>query len=102
MARAVSDSKQQFASRARDLEINKEVVEKFMQCIECGIEGRDVPIPKFIPELREAMTDQNTIGTSKLLQGYIAKSWIEAMKRTGVKRPHQIAKTLQRSLWGII
>ena len=102
MVKAVSDSKQQFASHARDLGINKEVVDKFMQCIECAINGRGVPIPKFIPELREALTDQNTIGTSKLLQGYIAKSWIEAIKRTGVKRPHQIAKTLQCSVWDII
>jgi hypothetical protein len=38
----------------------------------------------------------------KLLQGYMAKSWVEAMKRAGVKRPHQMAKTLQRSLWDII
>jgi hypothetical protein len=59
-------------------------VEKFMQCIECDIERQDAPIPNFIPELREAMRDQNTIGTSKLLQGYMAKSWVTAMKRADV------------------
>ena len=73
-----------------------------MQCIECDIERQDAPIPKFIPELREAMRDQNTIGTSKLLQGYMAKSWVTAMKRADVKQPHQLAKTLQRLLWDIL
>jgi hypothetical protein len=65
MVKAVSDSKQQFASRTIDLGITKRVVENFMQCIECGIEGRDAPIPTSAPELQEAMMDQNAIGTSK-------------------------------------
>ena len=64
MVKAVSDSKQQFTSHARDLGITKGVVEKFMQCIECGIEGRDAPIPTSVPELQEAMTDQNAIDQS--------------------------------------
>ena len=102
MVKALSDSKEQFVSRARDIGIHKEVVEKFMQCIECGIDRRTAPLPTFPQELRGAMTDQNTIGTSKLLQGYMAKSWVDAMKCAGVKHPYQKAKTLQRSLWDVI
>jgi hypothetical protein len=96
---SVSESKQQLLDRAQDCKINREVMEKLTTCIECGISGVDTPIPKFIPELRRAVADQNTIGTTKLLQGYMAKSWISAMKQAGVKRPHTMAKTLQRSLW---
>ena len=102
MKTAIAEGKAQLFERAKSSRIKKEVMEKFMQCIECGIAGQEAPIPKFIPELREAMRDQNTIGTSKLLQGYMARSWVTAMKRAEVKRPHQCAKTLQRLLWDIL
>ena len=95
MKKAVAEGKAQLLDSGRSSRINKEVLEKFMQCIECGVAGQDAPIPKFIPELREAMRDQNTIGTQKLLQGYMAKSWVTATKNANVKQPHQCAKTLQ-------
>ena len=67
----VSESKQQVSDTARARRINKEVMEKFMQCIDCGIEGNNSPIPILIPKLRQAVYDQNIIGMHKLLQGYM-------------------------------
>ena len=77
-------------------------MEAFMTCIECGILGTDAPTTTFIPELCRAVADQNAIGTTKLLQGYMAKSWIAAMKTAKVKQPHAMAKILQKSLWDIL
>jgi hypothetical protein len=102
MKKVVTEGKAHLLNSARSSRINKEVLEEFMHCIECGITGQDAPIPTFIPELREAVRDQNTICTQKLLQGYMAKSWVTAMKSANVKRPHQCTKTLQRLLWDIL
>jgi hypothetical protein len=101
MQKAVSEGKQQLLDRAQDCKIKRKVMEKFMTSIECNIMGIDAPIPQFLPELCRAVADQNknNIGTAKLLQGYMAKSWILAMEQAGVKRPHAMAKTLQRLLW---
>ena len=102
MKKAVSEGKTQLLESARSIRINKEVLEQFMHCIESGIAGRDAQLSTFYPELNEAVRDQSKIGTHKLLQGYMAKSWITAMKSTNVKHPHQRAKTLQRLLWDIL
>jgi hypothetical protein len=70
-----------------------------MTCIECGIKGTSAPTSHSIPELRHVIADQNAIGTTKLLQGYMAKSWVDAVKLARVKQPYAMAKILQRSLW---
>ena len=73
-----------------------------MTCIECGIKGISAPTSDSIPELRHVIADQNAIGTTKLLQGYMAKSWVDAMKHAGVKQPYAMTQLLQRSLWDIL
>jgi hypothetical protein len=99
MKKALLESKQLLLDRAQACRINKRVTEAFMTCIECGIKGTSAPTSNSIPELRRALADQNAIGTTKLLQGYMAKSWVDAMKHARVKQPYAMAKILQRSLW---
>jgi hypothetical protein len=99
MKKALIESKQLVLDRAKACRINKRVTEAFMTCIECGIKGTSAPTSNSIPELRCVLADQNAIGTTKLLQGYMAKSWVDAMKHTRVKQPYAMAKILQRSLW---
>jgi hypothetical protein len=77
-------------------------MDKFIACLEAGIQGEELPAPSGSPALKQAIQHQNQIvgtsmkqaiqhqnqivGTSKLLQGYLARSWADALEEFGCKR----------------
>jgi hypothetical protein len=63
-------------------------MDKFIKYIECGIAGEKISVPSEPIELRKAILDQNSIGTDKLLQGFIAKSWAKALPAMGSAEKH--------------
>ena len=77
-------------------------MDKFIACLEAGIQGKELPAPSGSPALKQAIQHQNQIGTPKLLQGYLARSWADALEEFGCKRvPSKISWLLQQ-VWGIL
>jgi hypothetical protein len=72
----------------------------FLSCIKCGIKQTAAPVPKHPHELATAVKHQNRIGTHKMLQGFLAKSWGDALRATGYKGNHQLGLIrLHKILW---
>jgi hypothetical protein len=74
-------------------------IDRFISCIEVGIREEEATVPEGPPKLRLAVQHQNKIGTSKLLQCYLAISWVEALKEFGCKRVNTKISWLLRQLW---
>jgi hypothetical protein len=75
-------------------------LDKFIQCIEAGIKGSKVDITTTGSlSLRKAVEHQNEIGNDKLLQGFLAKAWADAIGEwTKDKTQHKITFLLCQ-LW---
>ena len=71
----------------------------FISCVKHGMNNTPAPIPSHPHELATAIRHQNTIGTGKMLQGYLARSWCAAVKKTGRKEPLNAVKRLHVVLW---
>ena len=61
-------------------------MDKFVGCLEAGIRDEDAMTSIESPALRRAIEHQNRIGTTKLLQGFVAKSWADALTEFGCQR----------------
>lgn len=78
-------------------------MDHFINCIRKGIRGKAATPPMQPNELRQAIVDQNSISTSKMLQGYIAQSWTAALREaTGCKHPNTCIRALHRLLWSTL
>jgi hypothetical protein len=72
----------------------------FFSCIKCGIAKTDAPVPNHPHELATAVKHQSRIGTHKMLQGFLSRSWRDALQTSGFKGNHQLGlKHLHLLLW---
>ena len=74
-------------------------MDKFIACLEAGIQGEELLALSGSPAMRQAIQHQNQIGTSKLLQGYLARSWADALEEFGCKRVTSKISWLLRQIW---
>ena len=80
-------------------EVHCKVVDAFLMCVRNGISGKSIQMPLAAPKLQQAVKDQIRIRTDKLLQGFLAKSWVDALVESRSKRPDIRAADLHRSVW---
>jgi hypothetical protein len=71
----------------------------FISCARHGMNNTPALVPSHPHELATAVRHQNKIGTGKMLQGYLARSWCAAIKKTGRKEPLEGLKRLHVVLW---
>jgi hypothetical protein len=77
-------------------------MDKFVGCLEAGIRDEDAMTSIESPALRRAIEHQNRIGTTKLLQGFVAKSWADALTEFGCQRVSTKMSWLLRQIWDIL
>jgi hypothetical protein len=88
MKKTLVDTLAQVHKQGMKSHMKRHFMDKFIKYIECGIAGEKIPVPTEPIELRRAILDQNSIGTDKLLQGFIAKSWAKALPAMGSAEKH--------------
>jgi hypothetical protein len=71
----------------------------FISCARHGMNNTPAPVPSHPHELATAVRHQNKIYTGKMLQGYLARLWCAAIKKTGRKEPLEALKRLHVVLW---
>jgi hypothetical protein len=100
MQQAVTDALEQIHKLGCAAKIPRIVLDKFIQCIEAGTKGSKVDSSTTGSlSLRKAVEHQNEIGNDKLLQGFLAKTWADAIGEwTKDKTQHKITFLL-RQLW---
>jgi hypothetical protein len=100
MVKAISESLHNLHEGGRGAgQLPRAFIDRFVSCIEAGIREEPAPVPDGPPKLRLAVMHQNAIGTSKMLQGYLAISWAEALSEFGCKRVNTKMSWLLRQLW---
>lgn len=100
MAEAREDALEKIRDTCRLMKIADSYSQAFLSCIKCGIKQTVAPVPKHPHELATAVKHQNRIGTHKMLQGYLAKSWGDALRATGYKGDYRLGLTrLHKILW---
>jgi hypothetical protein len=76
------------------------VLDKFIQCIEAGIKDTKVDSTTTGSlSLRTAVDHQNEIGNDKLLQGFLAKAWANAIGEWTMDKIQHKVTFLLRQLW---
>ena len=80
MKKALSESFETMRKVAWSTGVPDQAMDAFMSCITNGIHNRPATPPQYPKELEKAVEDQNKIGTCKLLQGFMAKSWLEVLE----------------------
>jgi hypothetical protein len=88
MKKILADTLAQVHKQGMKSHMKRHFMDKFIKYIECGIAGEKIPVPTEPIELKRAILDQNLIGTDKLLQGFLAKSWAKALPAMGSAEKH--------------
>ncbi len=100
MTEALEDALERIEDICHSMKIADNLTRAFLSCIKCGTKQTAAPVPNYPHELATAVKHQNRIGTHKMLQGYLAKSWGEALRATGYKGDYRRGLTrLHRILW---
>jgi hypothetical protein len=103
MVKAISESLQNLHEGGRGAgKLPRAFIDRFISCIEAGIRNEEATVPEGPPKLRLAIQHQNKIGTSKLLQGFMAISWADALIELGCKRVNTKMAWLLQQLWDMI
>jgi hypothetical protein len=100
MTEALEDALEKIDDICHSTTIADSFSRALLSCINCGTTQTAAPVPNHPHELATAVKHQNRIGTHKMLQGYLAKSWGEALRATGYKGNHRLGLArLHRILW---
>ena len=81
--------------------IKRNIADWYHKCLLSGISGEPLTPPEGPEKLTKAVSDQIQIGTDKMLQGFLAKSWREALEESGCKSKllNHHTLSLHRHVW---
>jgi hypothetical protein len=99
MRTARADALEKIEDICLSMSLTNDFTRAFASCIKHGITQTPAPVPAYPHELATAVRHQNKIGTHKMLQGFLARSWCAAIKKTGRKEPVQALTRLHVVLW---
>jgi hypothetical protein len=102
MKQAVHGAIEKITDTCSAMRLNSTFTKAFISCITNGILETHAPVPSSPHELATAVKHQNSIGTHKMLQGFLASSWSAALKATGHKKHQQSLRRLHVFLYDLL
>ena len=80
--------------------IPQHILSAFCHFIQCNMEGEGNQVKEtYDTHLRTAIWAQQKIGFAMMMQGFLAKDWMEALIQQGVPSLEQKMNTLHEILW---
>jgi hypothetical protein len=99
MKKGLKDAIERIENICYSMQMKQSFVKAFLSCITCGIDRTNAQVPTSHTELATAVKHQNRIGTHKMLQGFLASSWGDALRATGLKKHQSSLKRLHVILY---
>lgn len=101
MSKSREEAMARIKKLARKRRIPQEVATAFCHIIHTASSGgKHFFLPTFSPAIKKAVEDQKRIGFHLMLRGFLAKSWADALKDSGIKsKVERAMNKLQRLIW---
>ena len=99
MKNALHDALEKVKEICQSMQIANSFTQAYLSCINSGIAKKRAPVPEHPHELATAVKHQNRIGTHKMLQGFLARTWCNALQASGYKKYQLGIKRLHQIMW---